>query len=319
MESVLLGESGLRVSRLGFGCCPLGQHGWGAVDRAALIAAVRRAADGGVTLFDTADVYGLGASEENLAKALGPRRKDVVIATKFGVRVEGGRTFYDNAPAHMERALLGSLRRLKTDYVDLYQVHYLDGVTPPEDVVEALERWRTRGAIRAYGVCNVRAADLPRLSSCGGRFASVQNACSLVRLGGEADLRAACAALHAAPMTWGSLGQGVLTGAYGADAAFPPDDRRSRASYPHFHGEGLARSQRIVAAMRPIAAAHGVPLSAAALRFLLDRLSGSVVLAGAKRPEQAADNLRADGWNLSAQEIAALIAAVEEPGENRPI
>lgn len=101
----------------------MGQYGWGNVYETELLDAVRAAVDRGINFFDTADTYGLGKSEENLAKALGSRRKDVVIASKFGVRIKDGKTFYDNSPSYIRQAIEGSLKRLNTDYIDLYQIH----------------------------------------------------------------------------------------------------------------------------------------------------------------------------------------------------
>ena len=127
------------------GGCPMGQYGWGAVQEEELLSAVSEAVENGINFFDTADTYGLGTSEKTLAKALGSRKNDVVIADKFGVRVENGYTFYDNSTEWIEKALAGSLQRLGRDYIDLYQIHYRDNVTPIESVVEALERLKEKG------------------------------------------------------------------------------------------------------------------------------------------------------------------------------
>ena len=150
MEYITLKKSDLKVSRICMGGCPMGQYGWGKVQEEDLLAAVRKAVDIGINFFDTADTYGLGTSERNLAKAFGNKRKDVVIADKFGVRVENGRTWYDNSPQWIMKALENSLRRLHTDYIDLYQIHYRDGKTPLGEVVETLEKIRKKGYIRYY-------------------------------------------------------------------------------------------------------------------------------------------------------------------------
>ena len=148
MEYVNLKNSDLRVSRLCMGGCPMGGHGWGIVQEQDLIDAVHTALDQGLNFFDTADTYGLGQSERTLSRALGGRRDQVVIASKFGVRVENHSTFYDNSPQWIRTACENSLRRLNTDYIDLYQIHYRDGHTPLEVVVETLERLRDQGKIR---------------------------------------------------------------------------------------------------------------------------------------------------------------------------
>ena len=120
MEYIRIKNSDLIVSRLCMGGCPMGGYGWGNVQEQDLIAAVHEALEQGITIFDTADAYGLGRSEEILGRALGERRKEVVVATKFGVRVENGHTFYDNRPEWIVTALNGSLKRLRTEYIDLY-------------------------------------------------------------------------------------------------------------------------------------------------------------------------------------------------------
>ena len=160
MEYIKLKNSELSVSRLCMGGCPMGRYGWGDVKEDELIEAVHTALDNGITIFDTADTYGLGESERILGKALGDRRKDVIVASKFGVRVAGGKTVYDNSPKWIEEALHSSLKRLGTDCIDLYQVHYRDGITPIEVVVEALERQKEKGNIRYYGLSNIHKSDI---------------------------------------------------------------------------------------------------------------------------------------------------------------
>ena len=141
-------NSDLRVSRLCMGGCPMGGHGWGIVQEKDLIDTVHTALDQGVNFFDTADTYGLGQSELTLGRALEGRRDKAVIASKFGVRVENHQTFYDNSPQWIRTACENSLKRIHTDYIDLYQIHYRDGRTPIGEVVETLEDLRREGKIR---------------------------------------------------------------------------------------------------------------------------------------------------------------------------
>lgn len=306
MEYITLRNTDIKVSRLCMGGCPMGQYGWGDVQEQELLDAVNTAIDHGVTMFDTADTYGLGKSEETLAKALGNRRKDVVIATKFAVRVENGRTFYDNSPAYIEKALIASLRRLNTDYIDIYQVHYRDGITPISDVINALERFKEKGYIRAYGLSNIHEEDIKELRAHRGKFACVQDEYSLACRKNEFDLTALADELGMTPMTWGSLGQGILTGKYSADMCFGENDRRSRDIYVNFHGEKLKKNLEIVEVMRHIAEQHGVSVAAVAVRFILDYIDHSVVLVGAKRPSQILGSIEAMGWHLNGKEIALL-------------
>ncbi len=306
MEYITLKNSDIKVSRICMGGCPMGQYGWGEVQEQELLDTVNVAIDKGLNFFDTADTYGLGKSEETLAKALGEKRKDVVIATKFGVRVENGKTFYDNSPEYIEKALQDSLRRLNTDYIDVYQIHYRDGVTPISAVVEALEKYKAKGYIRAYGLSNIYESDLEELKSHRGKFVSMQDEYSLACRKNEAYLTDLANELSITPMTWGSLGQGVLSGKYNKNTTFESNDRRSREIYVNFHGEKLKQNLEIVERMRPMANNHGVPVSAVALRFILDYLNDSVVLVGAKRPSQITDNILATDWHLTDNEIKEL-------------
>ncbi len=288
------------------GGCPMGQYGWGAVQEEELLSAVSEAVENGINFFDTADTYGLGTSEKTLAKALGSRKNDVVIADKFGVRVENGHTFYDNSPEWIEKALAGSLQRLGRDYIDLYQIHYRDNVTPIESVVEALEGLKEKGYIRYYGLSNIHEDDLGELKKYKGCFVSFQDEYSLACRKNEADIFKAQEQLDITPMTWGSLGQGILTGKYSKDSVFGKDDRRSRDIYVNFHGEKLAKNLQIVENMKPIAANHGKTPAAAAIRFILDYIPDSVVLCGAKNPGQIRANAEAADWKLEPEELELL-------------
>lgn len=170
MEYITLENTDLRVSRFCMGGCPLGGYGWGNVRDDELVASVGRALECGVNFFDTADTYGLGHSELMLAKGLGAHRKDVVIQSKFGVRAGDGGTYYDNSPAYIREALEKSLKRLGTDYIDIYIIHYRDGKTPIEDVVDELERLRTEGKIRYFGLSNIHEDGIGELLPYRGRF-----------------------------------------------------------------------------------------------------------------------------------------------------
>ena len=306
MEYITLENSDLRVSRLCMGGCPMGGYGWGEVQEKELVDAVHCALEMGITFFDTADTYGLGQAELTLGKALGPHRQEVVIGSKFGVRAGNGKTFYDNSPKWIRTALEGSLKRLGTDYIDLYQIHYRDGKTPLGEVLDTLDELRNKGYIRYYGVSNVHEKDMEELRSFPGRFVSEQNEYSLACRKNEHEMLRLQSEFGLTPLTWGSLGQGILTGKYDKQAVFGSDDRRSRDVYVNFHGEKLLKNLEIVEAMRPIAAEHGKSVSAVAIRFILDRLPGSVVLCGCKRPSQVRGNVEGADWKLTAEELDKL-------------
>lgn len=306
MEYITLKNSDLKVSRLCMGGCPLGGYGWGNTQETELINAVQAAIEGEINFFDTADTYGLGQSEITLGKVLGNYRKNVIIASKFGVRVENGKTTYDNSSDWIRTALDASLKRLNTDYIDLYQVHYRDGITPIDVVVEALEAEKKKGKIRYYGLSNIYEKDAEDLKKYIGKFVSFQDEYSLACRKNEKDMLELAETLELTPMTWGSLGQGILTGKYDKNSTFGADDRRSRDAYVNFHGEKLLKNLEIVELMKELASKYEKPVSAVAIRFILDYLSDSVVICGAKRPNQIRSNIEGIGWKLEKNDIERL-------------
>lgn len=288
------------------GGCPMGGYGWGNVEESELLDAISEALDKGVNFFDTADTYGLGQSERTLAKGLGERRKNVVIESKFGVRVGGGKTVYDNSPEYIQTALEESLRRLNTDYIDIYTIHYRDGKTPIADVIGKLDELKAAGKIRHYGLSNIHGNEADELIPYAEKFVCCQDEFSLACRKNEADLFSLQSKLHVTTMTWGSLGQGILTGKYGADVKFGADDRRSREIYVNFHGEKLKQNLRIVEVLKKIAENHGRTVAACAIRWILDTLPESVVIAGVKRPSQLDSNIEAMDWHLGIEEMKEL-------------
>lgn len=306
MEYVTLKNSDLKVSRICMGGCPMGGYGWGNVQENELVDAVHAALDRGITFFDTADTYGLGQSEITLGKALSIHRKNVVVASKFGVRVGNGKTVYDNSPEWIREALHGSLERLGTDYIDLYQIHYRDDHTPISAVVETLEDLQKQGYIRCFGLSNIHQKDLRELQPYVGKFVSFQDEYSLACRKNESDMLILADQLQLTLLTWGSLGQGILTGKYDKNTVFDSNDRRSRDIYVNFHGQKLLKNLEIVEVLKKIAERHEKSVASVAIRFILDYLPDSVVLCGAKRPSQIIGNAEAADWSLSRDEIEML-------------
>lgn len=307
MEYLTIKGTDIRVSRLCMGGCPMGGYGWGEVSQQELVRSVHSALDAGLNFFDTADIYGMGDAERTLGDALFGRRAKAVINAKFGVRrTVAGETFYDNSPEWINSALEGTLKRLRTDYVDAYQVHYRDGRTPLAAVVERLEHLKREGKIRSYGLSNISLQDSMELSSTMHHFCSFQNEYSLAKRLHEEEICTLSADVPMTPMTWGSLGQGVLTGKYDAAVRFAENDRRSRAIYHNFHGEKLKHNLGIVERLQAVAATRAKPVSSVAIRWILDRIPGSVVIAGIKTPQQLQENLHVMGWELSRSEMLDL-------------
>lgn len=284
----------------------MGGYGWGDVQEQELIDAIHCAVDNGINFFDTADTYGLGQSEKTLTKGLGSKRKDVIIESKFGVRFGKEGTTYDNSPAYIQECLEGTLQRLGTDYIDVYVVHYRDGKTPIEDVVGKLEDLQKEGKLRYFGLSNIHKDGMAELLPYKGKFVCCQDEYSLACRKFETDLLKVQNEIGVTPLTWGSLGQGILTGKYDRTCTFEQNDRRSRDIYVNFHGDKLMKNLDIVDAMRPIAEAHHVSVAAAAIRFIMDYLKDSAVLVGAKRPSQILGNLESIGWTLTDEELQIL-------------
>jgi aryl-alcohol dehydrogenase-like predicted oxidoreductase len=305
-DYIVLKNSNLNVSRLCFGGCPMGRHGWGNTQKDSFIDAINIAFREGINFFDTADVYGLGEAEKTLGETVKPYRNKVIIATKFGVRNIAGKTFYDNSPEWIEEALNQSLSRLKTDYIDLYQIHYRDQ-TPFSIVMEKLKSLKNSGKIRYIGLSNVYTKDVEEILSYKNEIVSFQNEFSLANRIHQNDIAHLSNKLGISPMTWGSLGQGILTGKYNLEnSKFDKNDRRSRDIYLNFHGEKLIHNLKIVETMKTISNRTSKKLSAIAIRWILDVIPQSVVLAGIKNIDQLLSNIEGLNWSLNDSDINLL-------------
>lgn len=307
MEFVTLKNSDLKVSRLCMGGCPMGGYGWGYVQEKELLNAIHVAIDEGINFFDTSDTYGLGQSEITLGKGLNGHRQDVVIASKFGVHVTSKGTIYDNTPEYIQKALEKSLQRLGTDYIDLYIIHYRDRKTPMSDVVSKLIELRDAGKIRYFGLSNIYKDGIEEIRQYKDLFVSCQNEYSLATRKNEKDLLLQADELDVTPTTWGSLGQGILTGKYTKENMnFREDDRRSRDIYVNFHGEKLDKNLRIVEVLKEIARERGKSVPSCAIRYILDFIPESVVLVGVKSSAQLLSNIEAMEWKLTKEELEQL-------------
>lgn len=306
MEYLNIKNSELNVSRLCMGGCPMGAHGWGIVSENELIKSVDTALNIGINFFDNADIYGLGKSEETLGKALKGKRTTAIIATKFGVRHENGKSFYDNSSCWINNAVKASLKRLDTDYIDLYQIHYRDSQTPIEDVIETLEKLKEKGYIRYFGLSNILKKDINEIKPHIGKFISFQDEFSLACRKNEDDIFKVQKDLELTPFTWGSLGQGVLTGKYNIHSTFEEEDRRSKEVYVNFHGDKLKKNIEIVEMLKTISNITQKSIPSIAIRFILDYIKDSVVLAGIKNTKQLHSNAEAMDWKLSIDQLASL-------------
>ncbi|EYF03652.1 aldo/keto reductase [Chondromyces apiculatus] len=313
MQYTRLGNSGLVVSRLAFGAMTFGAGKVPAVykvDEATARAMVDRALDAGVNFFDTADVYNEGASERMLGQILGARRKDVVIATKVGMRMGEGLAHTGLSRRHILASVEGSLERLGTDYIDLYLVHRFDPHTPIEETLDALDQIVRRGLVRYVGYSNWAAwqsAKAVGLQERHGqaRFVAAQMYYSLVCRDLEHEVLPFAQDAGIGTMIWSPLAGGFLSGKYTRENLKDADNRLSGFDVlQHDKEEGF----RLVDAMRPIAEAHRATVAQVALAWLLTRPGVSTLVVGASKLHQLDDNLGAVEVALTAEDIQKLDA-----------
>ena len=296
LESARIAD--LTISRIGFGCWAIGGHGYGEVDDRVSIGAIRAAVDAGITFFDTADTYGFGRSETVLAEGLGPRRHDVVIATKGGVCWdEQGKVYRDSSGRRMLTAVDESLRRLQLDCIPLYQLHGHDGVSPLEETMEALVRCQEAGKIRHIGCTNLDAGQVRAMASVG-RLASIQLQYSIADRTREPVLRD-CHASGMGTVVYGALVRGLLSGRYDQGARFGANDTRARDA--DFQGPQLERNLELVRRLSSAGARYDRTPAQVALRWVLDLPFISTIIVGMKTREQVLGNLGSMGWRLAGE------------------
>jgi aryl-alcohol dehydrogenase-like predicted oxidoreductase len=303
----------LQVSAIGLGCMGMSQsYGPNPGDRQAMIGVLRDAVDVGVTFFDTAEVYGPYANEELVGEALGPVRGQVVIATKFGWRIEDGRSAgLDSRPEQIRRAADGSLRRLRSDVIDLFYQHRVDPEVPIEEVAGAVGELVREGKVRHFGLSEASAATIRRAHAVH-PVTAVQSEYSLWTRDPELDVLPACAELGIGFVPFSPLGKGFLTGTVGADTAFADGDIRT--TIPRFTAANRTVNQALVEHVTALARARGVTPGQVALAWLLTRHRQIVPIPGTRRIERLAENSAATQVALSADEIADLDAMADRIG-----
>jgi aryl-alcohol dehydrogenase-like predicted oxidoreductase len=279
-------------------------HAYGTGDEVESIATIHRALDLGVTLFDTAEVYGPHTNEELVGKAIRGRRDQVVLATKFGF-VEGtGLQNLDGSPANVRRAAEGSLRRLGVDVIDLYYLHRKDPAVPIEDTVGAMKELYEEGKVRFIGLSEV-GADTIRRAHKVHPISAVQSEYSLWERGIEESILPAMRELGVGLVPFSPLGRGYLTGAFQSSSFFVEGDFRHRL--PRFDDEHLAANQRLVDAVKAVAVRHRDATPArVALAWVLAAAPDAVPIPGTKRRSYLEDNLGAASLHLTAEDMADL-------------
>ena len=230
MDYIRLGMTDLRISRIGFGCAPMGGYDYGKVIDDESIKAVRKALNSGINFFDTADIYGLGHAEEVLSRALGNDRHKVVIATKFGLAWDKeGNVTRDCSPNRVVAALESSLKRLKIDTIQLYQIHWTDSVTPIEETIGALLKCQQEGKVKYIGFSNVEPQLIEKAQKIG-KIDSMQSSYNLLNRLAEREILPYCHAANIAFIAHSPLARGYLTGKYDEGQSFTATDTRCKST-----------------------------------------------------------------------------------------
>jgi aryl-alcohol dehydrogenase-like predicted oxidoreductase len=312
MRYRLFGRTGLYVSELCFGAMTFGGKGfWEVVGKTPQDEADRLvgvALDAGINFFDTADVYSEGESEKILGKALGVRRRDIVLATKVRGRVGPGPNQLGLSKRHIHESIDASLKRLGTDWVDLYQIHGFDAVTPLDETLRALDDVVRAGKVRYVGCSNLAAWQLAKANGLAARhgwerFESLQAYYTIAGRDLEREIVPLLRDEQMGLMVWSPLAGGLLSGKFTRDGQGPAGTRRASFDFPPVNKD---RAFNCVDAMKKVGDARGVSVAQVALAWLLSKSHVSTLIIGAKNEEQLRDNLAVTGLELTQQEIAAL-------------
>jgi aryl-alcohol dehydrogenase-like predicted oxidoreductase len=320
MEFRQFGRTGLKVSAVGFGCWEIGGT-YGRIDESQFQRAVAQAIDSGINCFDTAEAYGMGVSEEALARALEGRRNSVVIATKFGVGYEEMPNRRDSSRERVLASIDKSLQRLRTDHVDVYLVHWPDPNTPLDETMRALDDVVRQGKVRFIGVSNFRLAQIEECARLR-RIDVVQYAWNMFDRRMQAEIFPYCAAQQIAVMAYGSLAYGMLSGTFHAGMSFDENDWRSRGGNlgslnlfrTLFGPEHFPRNLAAVEELKRLAAKYGKSLPQFALRWTLSNPVVGTALVGFRASAEVTENLGALGWDISNADMAEIDAILARHG-----
>ena len=320
MEYRQFGKTDLKVSAIGFGCWEIGGT-YGRIDETQFQRAVQQAIDSGITCFDTAEAYGMGVSEEALREALGGRRRDVSIVTKFGVGYAEMPGRRDSSRARVMASIENSLQRLRTDHVEIYLVHWPDPATPLDETMRALEDIVRHGKARTVGVSNFRLAQIEQCMRLR-PIDVVQYGWNLFDRRMQAEIFPYCAAHEIGVMAYGSLAYGMLSGAFHAGMQFEESDWRSRGGMVGnlnlfrtlFDPEHFPRNLDAVADLKRLAAKYDKTLPQFALRWALSNPVVGTALVGFREPAEVTENLGALGWAISDADMAEIDAVLARHG-----
>jgi aryl-alcohol dehydrogenase-like predicted oxidoreductase len=320
MEYRPFGKTGLDVSAVGFGCWEIG-GGYGDIEADEFNRAIGRALDLGVNCFDTAEGYGMGASERALGKALGARRKEAIVVTKFGMNYRDKPNFRDSSRERVLSSIDKSLKNLGTDWVDVFLVHWPDRNTPFDETMRALQEVVESGKVRFVGLSNFKSDEIEACMQVR-PVDVVQYGWNLFDRRMQRDILPLCEQHEIGFMAYGSLAYGLLTGAFTKDTNFESDDWRSRASKMGniklfetlFGPDHFPRNIQVVEDLKAVAARHGKSLPQLALRWATTNPVVSTALVGCRNVAEVEDNVGAVAWTIPQEEVAEIDAIFESHG-----
>jgi aryl-alcohol dehydrogenase-like predicted oxidoreductase len=302
MKKRKIGNSGLEVSALGMGCMNLSFGTGQAVDTSIGVKVIRTGFERGITFFDTAEGYGPFTNEKLVGEALAPFRKNVIIATKFGFKIVDGATVgTDSRPEHIREVAEASLKRLKTDYIDLFYQHRVDPNVPIEDVAGTLKDLIQEGKIRHYGLSEAGAATI-RKAHAVHPVAAVQNQYSIWTREPESEVLPLCEELGIGFVPWGPLGTGFLTGTIDPDTKFDASTDL-RANFPRFTQEAMKANMPVVDMLRSIAKRKNSNPVQIALAWLLAQKPWVVPIPGMDKIEYIDDNIKSVDLELTSDDL----------------
>jgi myo-inositol catabolism protein IolS len=317
MEHRAFGQTGIQISAIGVGCWEIG-GGYGSIEETDFIKGVNRALDVGINSFDTAEAYGFGASEKSLAKALGSRRKEAVITTKFGVGYPDTPNYRDSTRKRVMESIDKSLKNLNTDYVDVYLVHWPDRNTPFDETMRALDDIVKQGKVRAVGLSNFK---LHEIKACmaARRVDVVQYCWNMFDRRMQTEIFPYCREHNIGVMAYGSLAYGMLTGTFNEEQTFEKGDWRSKRGqlaninlFQHLFGpDHFLKNLRAVDELKAMAKRYGKSLPQFALRWTTSNPLVSTALVGCRNSGEVDDNVGALGWSITdadMKEIDAIFA-----------
>ena len=312
MQTRKLGSSGLQVSALGLGCMGMSINYGPPENRQEMIALIRAAVDRGITFFDTAEVYGPFTNEDLVGEALAPLRDQVIIATKFGFDIDartGDRRGLNSRPEHIKQVAQASLKRLKTDCIDLLYQHRVDPNVPIEEVAGSVKDLIAEGKVKHFGLSEASAQTMRRAHAVH-PVAAVQSEYSLWARDPEAEVLSACAELGIGFVPWSPLGQGFLTGKVDATMAFDSSDVRSW--FPRFTAEARKANQPLVNLLSGLAARKNATPAQIALAWLLAQRPWIVPIPGTRKPARLDENLGAAAIELTPDDLREIETATSE-------